>query len=99
MTHYVNESISKGELSDAKAKEVLMMKSTNTREENGRELRHGMWFEKARLKLNLFISTCNLSIDKLAAASAQRSSESNPSCTNCRRIPKLPEVGLQGRLA
>jgi hypothetical protein len=53
MTHYVSESISKGELSDSKAKEVLMMKSTSTGEAKRRELRHGEWIEKARLRLKM----------------------------------------------
>ena len=53
MTHYVSESISKGELSDSKAKEVLMMKSTDTGKATRRELRHGEWIEKARRRLKM----------------------------------------------
>ena len=53
MTHYINESITKGELSDSKAKEVLMMKSTNTGKAKRRELRHGAWIERARQRLKM----------------------------------------------
>lgn len=53
MTHYVNESISKGELSDSRAKEVLMMRGEGTGGETSRELRHGEWIEKARQKLKM----------------------------------------------
>ena len=53
MTHYVNESMTKGELSDSKAKDVLMMKSTDTGTAKRRELRHGEWIERARQKLKM----------------------------------------------
>ena len=53
MTHYVSESISKGELSDSKAKEVLMMKHTDSGDTKRRELRHRAWIEKARRRLKM----------------------------------------------
>jgi len=53
MTHYVNESISKGELSDFRAKEVLTMRSDDARGGKARELRHGEWIIKARQRLKM----------------------------------------------
>lgn len=53
MTQYVNESISKGELLDSRAKEVLMTKSDDTEGRKRRELRHGEWILKARRKLKM----------------------------------------------
>ena len=53
MTHYVSESISKGELSDSRAKEVLMMRAKNTEGARSRELRHGEWIDRAREKLKM----------------------------------------------
>jgi len=53
MTHYVNESISKGELSDSRAKEVLTMRSDGARGAKPRELRHGEWIDKARKSLKM----------------------------------------------
>lgn len=53
MTQYVRESISKGELSDTKAKEVLMMKGDNGTGSESKELRHGAWIAHAREKLKM----------------------------------------------
>jgi hypothetical protein len=53
MTQYVNESISKGERSDTRAKEVLMMRSDDTGGAKPRELRHGEWIDKARKRLKM----------------------------------------------
>ena len=53
MSEYVKESISKGEVSDSRAKEVLMMKSTTTQGAGRRELRHGEWIAHARQKLKM----------------------------------------------
>lgn len=53
MTHYVSESISKGELSESRAKEVLMKKSDDTGGGQRRELRHGAWILKARQKMKM----------------------------------------------
>jgi hypothetical protein len=53
MSHYVSESISKGELSDSRAKEVLMMRTKNTKGAGSRELRHGEWIDHARQKLKM----------------------------------------------
>lgn len=54
MSHYVKESISKGESSDAKAKSVL---TTRTQQKH-RELKHGEWISRARqgLKMRRFSS-------------------------------------------
>lgn len=51
MTHYVNESISKGELSDARAKEALTMRPDKGVKR--RELKHGEWIVKARKSLKM----------------------------------------------
>jgi hypothetical protein len=53
MSEYVKESISKGEISDSRAKEVLMMKSATTQGAGRRELRHGEWIAHAREKLKM----------------------------------------------
>ena len=53
MSHYISESISKGELSDARAKEALMMRTKNAEGERARELRHGEWIDHARQKLKM----------------------------------------------
>jgi hypothetical protein len=53
MSQYISESISKGELSDARAKEALMMRTKNAEGERARELRHGEWIDHARQKLKM----------------------------------------------
>ena len=58
MTEYVKESISKGERSDAKAKDVLIKSETHSDYRSQTELRHGEWIDRARKKLksNMFSS-------------------------------------------
>lgn len=53
MSHYVNESISKGERSDSRAKEILMRGSDGAERAEPRELRHGEWIDKARRKFKM----------------------------------------------
>ncbi len=53
MNQYVKESISKGEISDSRAKEVLKMKGANNEGAERRELRHGAWIAHAREKLKM----------------------------------------------
>jgi hypothetical protein len=56
MTEYIKESISKGEQSDAKAKDVLIKGETQSNSRSQSELRHGEWIVRARkkLKANMF---------------------------------------------
>jgi hypothetical protein len=56
VSEYVEESISKGEQSDATAKEVLLKQETRRNAANHPELRHGEWLHRARkeLKSNIF---------------------------------------------
>jgi hypothetical protein len=56
MTEYVKESISKGERSDTKAKDVLIKSETQSNSRSDNELRHGEWLDRARKKVksNMF---------------------------------------------
>lgn len=57
MTEYVKESISKGELSDTKAKDVLFKSDTSSNSHPHAELRHGEWITRARSKVKSTLFT------------------------------------------